>query len=122
MGGGDATQIGIVIVLLTVGGMLAGKFADGYFHSSPFGILAGIFFGIFFATIFLVTKFQAIIKNEELLYTKEKPKQKGGVSMNECQECNHVHEGPCECGCTAAKCQDCGHMHGTAACSCGCEK
>jgi Putative F0F1-ATPase subunit Ca2+/Mg2+ transporter len=117
----DATQVGIVIVVLTVGGMLAGKFIDNAFHSAPFGILGGIFLGVISASIFLVYKFTAIIKKEELLYTKEKTQGKGGVSMDVCQKCGHEHEGTCDCGCDVTKCPSCGHMHEDA-CSCGCDK
>jgi hypothetical protein len=117
----DATQVGIVIVALTVGGMLAGKLIDSAFHSAPFGILSGIFFGVISASFFLIRKFTLIIKKEELLYTQEKTQGKGGISMDVCQKCLHEHAGACDCGCTLEKCLDCGHKH-EGLCSCGCDK
>ncbi len=118
----DGTQTGIIIVTFTVGGMLIGKLADGYFRSAPIGILAGIFIGVTLASVFIVWKFQKIIKNEAAVYNKGTSSKKGGVTMDECEKCGHKHEGPCECGCTVTKCPDCGHMHGDVPCPCGCGK
>lgn len=118
----EATQVGIIIVVLTIGGMLAGKFIDSSFHSAPIGILSGIFIGIISASILLFFKFSSIIKNQGLLYTKDSKETKGGVSMNECQKCGHAHDGVCDCGCVVAKCPECNHTHGTAVCECGCDK
>jgi len=116
-----ATQVGIVIAVLTIGGMLVGKLIDSIYGSSPFGILSGIFLGVTSASVFLVVKFRAIIKNEEQVYNKNGDK-KGGDHMEKCEVCGHEHEGPCDCGCTVVKCDKCGHMHGDAPCSCGCGK
>jgi hypothetical protein len=118
----DATQVGIMIVVLTVGGMLAGKFIDARLNTAPIGILSGIVIGVVLASIFLFFKFRSIIKKEEITYTEGTNQKKGGASMEKCQKCGHEHEGECTCGCTIAKCDECGHMHGDDACSCGCGK
>lgn len=57
-----ATELGITIVIATVGGLFLGRFLDARFHIAPFGLLIGMLAGITLATVVLVIRTRRIMK------------------------------------------------------------
>lgn len=57
-----ATEVGITLALLTVGGVFFGLFLDKRFDMAPWGLLIGMFVGILLATTVLIIRTRNIMK------------------------------------------------------------
>ncbi len=57
-----ATEIGLTIALLTVGGVFFGRWLDARFDMAPFGLLVGMLAGIVLATAVLIIRTKKIMK------------------------------------------------------------
>jgi F0F1-type ATP synthase assembly protein I len=59
---GFATEVGVTIAILMVGGVFLGLWLDSKFNMAPWGILIGMLAGIFLATAILIIRTRAIMK------------------------------------------------------------
>jgi F0F1-type ATP synthase assembly protein I len=57
-----ATEIGVTIATLMVGGVFFGLWLNAKFNIAPFGLLIGMLAGIFLATTILIIRTRAIMK------------------------------------------------------------
>ena len=59
---GFATEVGITIAILMVGGAFFGLWLNAKFNMAPWGILIGMMSGIILATAILIIRTRAIMK------------------------------------------------------------
>ena len=57
-----ATEVGVTIAVLMVGGVFLGLWLDAKFNMTPWGILIGMMSGIILATAILIIRTRAIMK------------------------------------------------------------
>jgi F0F1-type ATP synthase assembly protein I len=59
---GFATEVGITIAVLMVGGVFFGLWLDAKLNMTPWGLLIGMMAGIVLATAILIVRTRAIMK------------------------------------------------------------
>ena len=59
---GFATEVGVTIAVLMVGGVFFGLWLNAKFNMAPWGILIGMLAGIFLATAVLIIRTRSIMK------------------------------------------------------------
>jgi F0F1-type ATP synthase assembly protein I len=59
---GFATEVGVTIAILMVGGVFFGLWLNTKFNMAPWGILIGMMTGIVLATAILIIRTRAIMK------------------------------------------------------------